>query len=334
MTIREFPAIDGIHSIVLPLTGFGDLLTSNIFVLGRGPVTLIDTGPKFSGSFNALRSGLNSAGFDFPDVERIIITHGHIDHFGMAAMIIREAGHPVPCHIHKDDIWRTKDDYIKKGLWSDEVMDFIRMAGMPDLAVERMKRRSAFFKHFCDPLERAIPMQDGDTFTDTGFCLRVIHTPGHSPGSCCLLEEQSRVLFTGDHIIKHITPNPIMELRRSLLSNPGYQSLQAYGASLDKVLDLDVRYGFSGHGEYIDDIKGLIAGYREHHERRKEQILTVLSGKELPIYDMVGPLFPDIPENEIFLAVSEVYSHLEVLINEGRARMTKTGTPSLFSAVS
>ncbi|MRR14437.1 MBL fold metallo-hydrolase, partial [archaeon] len=165
MTIRDFPAIDGIHSIVLPLTGFGDLLTSNIFVLGNGPVTLIDTGPKFPGSFNTLKSGLNSAGFDFPDVERIIITHGHIDHFGMAALIIREAGHPVSCFIHGDDIWRTKADYIMKGLWGEEVMDFIRMAGMPDLAVERMKRRSAFFKHFCDPLEQTLPMQDGDTFT-------------------------------------------------------------------------------------------------------------------------------------------------------------------------
>lgn len=332
MIIEEFPQIGTIRALILELPGFGELLTSNIFVLGSGPVTLIDAGPKFPGSFESVRSQLKMAGFDFADVERIIITHGHIDHFGMASRIAKAAGHPVPCHLHMDDIWRTTGEYISTGLWSDEVMDFTRMAGMPGFAVDKMKQRSALFKQLCDPLEDAIPLQEGESFPGEGFCLEVIHTPGHSPGSCCLYETQSKVLFTGDHIIKHITPNPIMELRKSLLSDPDYQSLRSYERSLAKVADLDVRFAFSGHGEFIDDLRGLVSRYREHHKRRKLQIVEALQKRNRSIYDLVGEIFPGIPEVEIFLAVSEIYSNLEVLINKGRAELAESGPPALFRA--
>lgn len=332
MVIKEFPPLKGIHALVLPLTGFGDLLTSNMFVIGSGPVTLIDTGPKFPGAFESLRSRLHEAGFDFPEVERIIITHGHIDHFGMASQIIQAAGHPVACHLHRDDIWRTLSGYIRKGFWSEESSAFTRMAGMPEAAIVRMERRSAFFKNFCDPLEDVIPLQDGDTFSGDCFRLKAIHTPGHSPGSCCLYEENEKVLFTGDHIIKHITPNPITEIHKSYLSNPSYKSLLEYEKSLHKVEDLDIRYAFSGHGEYIDDLKTLLSRYRGHHEKRKRQVLESTTDRARSIYDLVEELFPDVPENEIFLAVSEVFSHLEVLMEEGRAVLDRQGPPALFRA--
>jgi hypothetical protein len=90
---------------------------------------------------------------------------------------------------------------------------------------------------------------------------------------------------------------------------------------------------FSGHGEYIDDLGGLIARYRFHHERRKSQIREALAGGGRHIYGLTLDLFPDIPEHEIFLAVSEVFSHLEVLVNEGRAALAQQGPPALFRAV-
>ena len=331
--ISEFPQTDHIRALVLELPGFGDLLTSNIFVLGKGPITLIDTGPKFPNSLETVRSQLNGHGFDFPDIERIILTHGHIDHFGMASLMEKAAGHPIPIHLHRDDIWRTTREYIKEGLWSEEVMDFTRSAGMPEFAIDRIKRRSAFFKHLCDPIDGAIPMEDGEIFSGEGFSLEVIHTPGHSPGSCCLYETESKILFTGDHIIRHITPNPIMEVRKSLLSDPDYQSLRSYENSLARVEDLDVRYAFSGHGEFIDDVKGLISRYRHHHEQRKRQIHEAIRSRSRSIYDLAEELFPGIPESEIFLAVSEVHSHLEVLMNNGQAEVAQPGPPALFQAV-
>jgi len=64
-----------------------DLITANVYAVGKGPITLIDTGLKIPGSLEFIHKKLKEAGFDFNDIERIIITHGHVDHFGLAVSI-------------------------------------------------------------------------------------------------------------------------------------------------------------------------------------------------------------------------------------------------------
>ena len=88
MLIKPFPEINNVHSISIALPGFSDLITSNLYVVGNGPVTLIDTGPKFPGSFESILKEFEHAGLRISDIERIIITHGHVDHFGLAGKII------------------------------------------------------------------------------------------------------------------------------------------------------------------------------------------------------------------------------------------------------
>ncbi len=100
------------------------------------------------------------------------------------------------------------------------------------------------------------------------------------------------------------------------------------------MLSLDVKFAFSGHGEFIEDMAGLVRGYQEHHERRKDQIEDSLTAREISIYALVEEFYPGIPETEIFLAVSEIFSHLEVLMNEGRVKKAVSGPPALFTAVS
>jgi glyoxylase-like metal-dependent hydrolase (beta-lactamase superfamily II) len=328
----DLPRFDDIQALSLPLKGMGDLRSANIYVLGSGPVTLIDTGPKFPGAFEEIERQLSAVGFTFTDVERIILTHGHVDHFGLAVRMMEAAGRPIPCHLHRDDIWRTTREYIEGGLWNDEVLAFTSRAGVPGRDVELMRQRSSFFKHFCDPLEHVNPMADGEVFTGRGFSLTVIHTPGHSPGSCCLYEPERRVLFSGDHLIGHITPNPITELHPSLLSDPDYQSLKAFTSSLTKVTGLDIRCAFSGHGECIRDVPALVSSYLAHHEHRGRQILRSIGRSARPLYGLVEELYPGLPEGELFLALSEVHSHLELLVGRGLAALADPGPPALFRA--
>lgn len=333
MLIEPFPEIEFIHPIVIELPGFGDLRTSNVYALGNGPITLIDTAPKFPGSFDLVEKQLHEAGFAMSDIDRIIITHGHIDHFGLAQSIRDAAGHPVGCYLHPEDTWRASREYISEGMWSQEALDFIAMVDMPGQGVERMRRRSAFFKHFCDPLDDVSEMVEGDTFTGEGYHLQVIHTPGHTTGSCCLYEARNRVLFSGDHIIRHITPNPFTEIYRSHLRDPGYQSLKAYENSLKKVEQLDIRYVYSGHGGPIDNLPAIIAGYRQHHAKRKDLIWRLLRDNPRPLYHLIDDIFPGIPESETFLAVSEIFVHLEILVNEGRAELADPGPPALYRTI-
>jgi glyoxylase-like metal-dependent hydrolase (beta-lactamase superfamily II) len=332
VTITPFPVIGSIRSLTVPLPGFHALICSNTFVLGTGPITLIDCAPKFPGSLLTLERQLHEIGFDWKDVERIIITHGHIDHFGLVCQIRSASGHDIPCYVHQDDLWKLSGEYINSGMWSEDADAFYAKMGMPEKTVELMRRRSQFFKNLCDPVDDAIPIEEGAVFQGSGFDLEVIHTPGHSPGCCCLYERQNKILFSGDHILKHITPNPFHEVIRSRLKDPSYKSLKAYMESLEKLEHLPIRYVFPAHGEYISDLESLITGYRKHHEERTEVIWLALKSGERCIYELMKDVFPGIDEFEAFLAVSEVLVHLELLIEAGRAELAEEGPPLIFHA--
>ena len=125
-------------------------------------------------------------------------------------------------------------------MWGKEMKQFMAMVDMPEREIRKVRNRFASFRELADPLNNVLLMEDGDEFIGDGYHLRIIHTPGHSPGACCLYESQQKILFSGDHIIKHITPNPFIEINRNHLRDPHYQSLKVYLQSLDKLMGLDV----------------------------------------------------------------------------------------------
>ena len=331
--IKPFPKVENIHAVAIPFPNDSHLISANVYAIGNGPFTLIDTGPKFPGIFSYLRKELQKAGIKLSDIERIIITHGHIDHFGLAVSIQKAVGYPVECFIHAEDSWKLSKKHIEEEMWNPEAENFMAGAGLPQKEIEAVRKRFSFFRTICDPLEKISNMGAGDRFPVNGNHLEIIHTPGHTAGSCCIYDSTNKVLFSGDSIIKHITPNPLVELKRSLLKDPSYQSLKAYLGSLDKLAQLDVRYVFPGHGEYIDDLPGIITTYREHHLQRREMIWKALKQDPRPVYDLINDVFAFVREGDVFLAVSDITGHLEILINEKRAELIETGPPALYRAV-
>ena len=107
MLIKQFLEIENVHPIAIPLPDVSNLITSNLYAVGKGPITLIDTGLKSAGTFEFVQGKLAAAGFSLGDIERIIITHGHMDHFGLAASILEAVGHPIECFIHEEDKWQV-----------------------------------------------------------------------------------------------------------------------------------------------------------------------------------------------------------------------------------
>jgi len=309
MLIKPFPKLENIHAIPIPMPEPPELITANVYAVGKGPVTLIDTGPKTPGSL------------------------AFIQRHGLAVGIQETVGHPVSCFIHSQDRWRVSSDTFQEVLWSKEADQFMSVAGIPQKEIETVKKRFSSFKTLCDPLSEISTMEDGDEFTGDGYRLRLIHTPGHTPGTCCLYESRQKILFSGDHIIKHITPNPFIELKRHHLCDPHYQSLRAYSESLDKLTGLEVRFVFPGHGEYIEDLLDIISTYRVHHRERMELVWNALKKKSRPLYDIIDDVFACVPEGHLFLAISEIFVHLEILINEGRAELADPGPPALYRAL-
>ena len=333
MLIKPFPKLDTIHAMAIPMPYPPELITANVYAVGKGPITLIDTGPKIPGAFEFVGEKLQSAGFDFDNIERVIITHGHVDHFGLAASIREASEHPIQCFLHAEDKWRVVSEDFHREMLGKEMEQFMSLVDMPEKEIQKVRNRFSSFRELADPLNDVLLMEDGDEFTGDGYRLQVIHTPGHSPGTCCLYESRQKVLFSGDHIIKHITPNPFIEINRTHLRDPYYQSLEAYLQSLDKLIGLDVRFVFPGHGEYIEDLPGILSTYKAHHRERMNLVWDALNKQSRPIYHLIDDVFPFVPENDIFLAVSEIYVHLEILINEGRAALIDPGPPELYRAL-
>lgn len=329
----HFPKVDNITPITIPLDRFPDLGGVNVYVLGTSPITLIDTGPNFPGCYEYFKAGLKQSGHEAGDIERIIITHGHLDHFGLAASIRRDAGHPIPCFIHAEDVSRVISKTYHAEMWGEYADHLMAMVGVPHGEVTKIKEQFFSFDSLCDPISDVIPVEEGDRFKGDDFEVRLIHTPGHSPGACCLYEPQQRILFSGDHILKHITPNPIMEIDRNHLRDPHYQSLGAYLNSLEKLTNLDVRFVFPGHGEYVEDLPGIISTYRVHHRQRMDLVWSALKKKSRPLYHLIGDVFPFVGEDEIFLAISEILVHLEMLADDRRAELVDSGPPAIYRAL-
>lgn len=333
MLIKPFPENENIHAIAIPLPDVSDLITANVYAVGKGPVTLIDTGLKSLGTLEYIQGELAKAGLRMEHVERIIITHGHMDHFGLTAKIRETVEHPVECFIHAEDEWQISRENFLKEMWSEEAEDLMALADMPRKEMDKLRMRFSTFKELGDPLDGVSVLREGEEFGGDGYHLKVIHTPGHTPGSCCLYESKNKVLFSGDTIIKHITPNPLVVIKRESLRDPHYKSLKAYMSSLDKLRGLDVRYVFPGHGEYIEGLEEIIATYKAHHEERKDLVWRALKKKTRSLYQIIDDVFPFVPEGDVFLAISEIIVHLEILIEEGRAELVDSGPPALYRAL-
>jgi glyoxylase-like metal-dependent hydrolase (beta-lactamase superfamily II) len=330
MLIKPYPELESIHAVAIPMPEVSGLITANLYAVGKSHITLIDTGQKRPGTLDYVQDEFARAGLDFGDLQRIIITHGHVDHFGLAASIREAAGHAIECFVHRQDKWQISSENLLSDIWSEEAGHLMAMAGMPLEEMEKVRKRFSLFREMGDPLDSVSILRDGDEFDGDGYNLKVIYTPGHTPGSCCLYESRNKVLLSGDTIIKHITPNPLVVIKRDRLRDPSYQSLKVYLNSLEKLGRLDVQFVFPGHGEYIEDLPGIISAYKVHHQERKEVVWKALTKKARPIYQMIDDVFPFVPEGDGFLAVSEILVHLEMLIDEGKAELVDPGPPALY----
>jgi glyoxylase-like metal-dependent hydrolase (beta-lactamase superfamily II) len=186
------------------------------------------------------------------------------------------------------------------------------MNGAPEALVNEAIRYIESAQKMADPLEEAYFLNEGDAVLFESMRWRTIHCPGHSPGLICFYWPEKKILFSGDHLLKEITPNPILAV--SEYGPPfHYPSLKQYLASLEKIEGLEISLLLPGHGEEVKDVKGLIQKIFAHHQERMEHILAFLSRGEKTPFEIAMDLFPGVPPFEVFLGISEVVGHLEIL---------------------
>jgi glyoxylase-like metal-dependent hydrolase (beta-lactamase superfamily II) len=291
---------------------------ANVYVFHAGPVTLFDCGPNTPAALNALRLGLAATGLALEQVARVVISHGHPDHYGLAPAVRRASGATV--YVGEHDLPKINERANRFATGA-----LLMEAGMPVDVLLAMDRERRSTRELHPTIDGAVPLEGGERFAFDHFELQVLHLPGHTSGHICLLEPQRRVLFAGDTLLAHITPNPLLEptpddptVRR--------KSLVEYMATLDVLESLNLTLVWTGHGEPIREPTATIREIKRHHVLRKEEVAARLDDRPVSPFEVAGGMFRDLEGFDNFLAVSEVVAHLDLLEAEGRVeRMLEDG---------
>jgi glyoxylase-like metal-dependent hydrolase (beta-lactamase superfamily II) len=265
------------------------------------------------------------------DIEAIVLTHGHIDHYGAAARLLRRSGRSIEVAGHESD--RLS---VEKGLEAPRraFISFYRLMGAPfafQLSLLLLKAIIGSLGRSCR-ISRFL--EDGDSVMMGRYKARVIHTPGHTRGSICLFLEEEKALFSGDHILGHITPNAfvMLDFKQAL---PVRMSQVEFYESLEKVMALSPQIVFPAHGKVLKNPGDTVAMFKREFANRQDGIRDILRGSHLTAYQVARRLFPDIRGYrlplEIFLALSEVYTHLQVLQKEGEVTHADKGRVLIYS---
>jgi glyoxylase-like metal-dependent hydrolase (beta-lactamase superfamily II) len=172
-------------------------------------------------------------------------------------------------------------------------------------------------QQWADPLDEVHFLEESDEIPFKNMILRPIHCPGHSPGLLCFYLDGEGILISGDHLLKDIFSNPIIDPPQKGMG-PRHTSLKQYLHSVRKIERLEVSLVLSGHGEPIPKFKALLAKILHHHERRLAMVLSTLYGGEKTAYEISKALFPNTKSFEVFLGVSDILGHLGILLDEGK----------------
>jgi glyoxylase-like metal-dependent hydrolase (beta-lactamase superfamily II) len=317
-----YQVLDKIYKIELPIPF--PLKSMNVYFIDDSPRTLVDAGIKTEVSFETLKKGLETIGVGLNSIERILITHGHIDHYGQAKRLSSLSGAPI--YIHSKEYGRIRSFIHSLGF----IKSILLRNGAPETLVNEAIHYMESAQIMADSLDEAFFLDDGDSIFFKSMSWKTIHCPGHSPGLICFHWPEKKILFTGDHLLKEITPNPILnvpEYRPPFR----YPSLKDYLNSLEKIERLGLSLLLPAHGEEIHDVKALIQKIFTHHKERMDRILFSLSKKEKTPFQIAMDLFPGVPPFEVFLGISEAVGHLEILKEKGIVRLKEKEGKDYYS---
>ncbi len=287
----------------------------NIYLVVEEPLTLIDAGPKTPEALAALREQLRALGFKLADIRRVILTHTHEDHCGLAGTIQAESGARV--HVHE---WEYHN--ISKHRATRVNRDLLRRAGVPAEAVEQLAGRYELIHTFADAVPDVAAYRDEHEFLFASGSLQVVHTPGHTPGSCCLLRASNRLLIAGDTVLKNITPNPVLN-PDPLDPQRRFPSLGEYLVSLARLRELAPTLIKTAHGDDVTDYEEYFFALTRHTQERQMKIVSLVPAQGITAWEVSKLIFPTVKDINRFLAVSEAVAHLDFAVAEGRLRMER-----------
>lgn len=333
---RTMPPVEevrpGVWSIPVPFVG-NPMRYTLCYVLvggeiaGQRETALVDPGWDSHEGWEVLTEGLATAGLAPSDITGIVVTHFHPDHLGMAGRLRRASGawvalgehEPLPTQWRGDPSRFVEQDREQFAAW-----------GVPDEFLGEVSFQADTWAQMTniEPPQRRLA--DGELLPLAGLQVRVLSTPGHTPGSICLIDEANRLILTGDHVLPKITPHVSLEAANHADPLADYfNSLENMGAGADMEVLPAHEYRFRGLLERAAQLK-------EHTLERSREVIAVLdAGEAGSVWDVSRKLtwsrgFDSLRGFTLRLALAETASHLVYLAGQGRdvGIQVSRGTPA------
>ncbi|MBA3872076.1 MAG: MBL fold metallo-hydrolase [Anaerolineae bacterium] len=310
--IERFESNTGVRIYRIPAEAFPNFIVYCYVLLGAGVPTLVDTGSGYGSSNEQLLAGICSLKTDFgesiteKDIGRILISHGHIDHFGGVAFMVEQTGAAVGVHEIDRRILTSYEERVIVA--TKDVRVYLERAGVSESTREKVIEMYGFSKKHVKSVKVSVNLEEDKPIDGMSF----IHTPGHCPGQVCI--RIGDVLLAADHILARTTPHQSPE------SITRYTGLGHYLESLQKVSRLDgIRLSLGGHEEPVENVYERIDGIRASHQRKLDRVTDAIkaAGKPITISDISKHMYPDIHGYDILLGLEEVGAHVEYLYEHG-----------------
>lgn len=268
-----------------------EIMTVNTWLfLGEEP-TLIDCGENTDKSWNALLNGLKENGLDLKDLKRVIVTHTHLDHMGMANRIAENCD---------AKIWVNELSYpwaINLKTMLNRRTDAILSVAKPNFEPEICNKHFVFGYERLAPYWDEIsadklvvfPMNGTITLGDTEW--EIIHTPGHCYTQTCFLNPQNGYFLSADALLK-IIPIPIIDA----LQEPPYEALPSLMMQVEtfkKMAKLPITKTFPGHYAAFDNALYLIENQLDKITYRKEKCLSLIQNGTSNLIDIANKIYPN-----------------------------------------
>ncbi len=292
----------------------------NCYLLrGAAGWTLVDTGLNTGSARAEWRAALQNLGIKPADIVKIVLTHLHPDHFGMAGWWQRQTETPMPVYLPEGELPLLRQLYQRQN--AAEYHKWLLNCGMAEDAARKLENALHSTRDLTQPHPVDYRLLHADARIQLGAreCL-AIHAPGHSDGQLIFYDERDKLMLCGDHVLMRITPNI------GSWSHSQADPLGRFLASLHDLAELDVRLALPGHKGLIMDWRGRITEIIQHHQDRLAETRLALAGGARTTLDVASRLFAmeRLTPHEWRFALAESLAHLEYLGALGEAACQQT----------
>jgi glyoxylase-like metal-dependent hydrolase (beta-lactamase superfamily II) len=327
-TLRPMPPVErvrpGLWSIPVPMPNSSlRYVYVYVFETDAGPF-IVDAGWNTDEAYAALSDGLNEAGTSIADVQGVLVTHIHPDHYGLAGRVREASGAWIS--LHKADAELIHDRYEEPTDLLERVGTMLRRMGAPPEELAPLQNASMPVRDLVDAVYPDVLFDDGDHPEVPGWDLTAIWTPGHSPGHLCFWEDRMKLMLSGDHVLPKITPNIPFH------PQAGSDPLGDFLASLEKLRGYGADEVLPAHEYRFSSLEGRLDELQTHHQHRFAEVLDAINDGVTSAWEIAARMHWSRSWESIagFMrraAVGEAMSHLRTLEMRGIVREV-VGEPS------